>query len=44
MYEKLYDAGAIVQMICIKDAPHEGSFWSEELHQNIQSFIGEYIK
>lgn len=44
MYEKLHDAGAIVQMICIKNAPHEGSFWSEELHQNIQSFIGEYIK
>ena len=44
IFEKLHDAGAIVRMICIKDAPHEGSFWSEELHQEIQSFIGEYIK
>lgn len=44
MYEKLCNAGAIVQMICIKDAPHEGSFWSEELHQCVRSFIGEYIR
>lgn len=44
MYKRLYDAKAIVRMICIKDAPHEGSFWSEELHQNIRTFIGEYIK
>ena len=44
MYEKLHDAGAITQMICIKDAPHEGSFWSEELHQCVRSFIGEFVR
>ena len=44
MLEKLHDAGAIVRMICVKNAPHSGNFWSEELHHEIQSFIGEYIK
>lgn len=44
MYEKLCDAGAIVKMLCVKDAPHEGSFWSEQLHQYVQTFIGEYIR
>ncbi len=44
MYEKLGKAGAITRMICMKNAPHEGSFWTEELHGEIQSFIGEYIK
>lgn len=44
MLEKLHDAGAIVRMICVKDAPHSGSFWSERVHQEIQSFIGTYIK
>lgn len=44
MYQKLCDAGAIVKMFCVKDAPHEGSFWSEQLHQYVQTFIGEYIR
>ena len=44
MYEKLHEAGAIVEMICIKNAPHEGSFWTEELHEHVRSFIGEYIR
>jgi len=44
MYEKLCDAGAITKMICVKDAPHSYSFWSEELYQLVISFIGEFIR
>ncbi|MBR5230619.1 MAG: alpha/beta hydrolase [Clostridia bacterium] len=44
MYERMYDAGAAVKMIRVENAPHEGSFWSEELHGEILKFIGEHIR
>lgn len=44
LYEKLCDAGVIAKMICVKDAPHSYSFWSEELYQHVISFIGEFIR
>ena len=44
MYEKMYDAGATVKMIRVENAPHEGSFWSEELHREILKFINRHIK
>ena len=43
MYRALYDNGADVQAICVDDAPHEGSFWSVELHDIILSFIMERL-
>lgn len=39
MYRKLIDCGADARMICIKGAPHEGSFWSRELISEIFDFI-----
>ena len=43
MYEKLCDAGADVQMIRITDAPHEVTFWSRELIDEIYGFIKERL-
>jgi len=43
MYEKLHDAGGKVEMIRILGAPHEGSFWSDALHTEIQRFIDENL-
>ena len=39
MYHKLLDAGVDASMICIEGAPHEGSFWSQELLGLIKEFI-----
>lgn len=43
MYERISAAGAVVDMICVEGAPHEGDFWSEELLQEIRSFIDKHI-
>ncbi len=43
MYRKLYDQGADVQAICVDHAPHEGSFWSRELHEIILAYIQEKL-
>lgn len=39
MYHRLVDAGADASMICVEGAPHEGSFWSNELLGLIKEFI-----
>ncbi len=39
MYHKLLDAGVDTSMICVDGAPHEGSFWSNELLELIKEFI-----
>ena len=39
MFRRLYDAGADVQAVCVDGAPHEGSFWSWELHSIILDFM-----
>lgn len=39
MCEKLDECGYDVQMVRITGAPHEGSFWSEELHAQIKEFL-----
>lgn len=38
MYEKYLACGVDAQMICIEGAPHEGSFWSQEVHDQILRF------
>ena len=43
MYEKLIACGARAQLVRVKDAPHEGSFWSEALYNIIFNFIEENI-
>ena len=39
IYHRLLDAGADASMICVDGAPHEGSFWSNELLGLIKEFI-----
>lgn len=43
MYRKLIDCGADARMICINGAPHEGSFWSRALIDEIYGFIKEKL-
>jgi acetyl esterase/lipase len=43
MYDKLLKMSYDASMICIPDAPHEGSFWSQELHEAILAFIKEKL-
>lgn len=43
MYRKLCDNGADAQAICVDHAPHEGNFWSRELHEIILGFIRERL-
>ncbi len=39
IYHRLSDAGADASMVCVDGAPHEGSFWSNELLGLIKEFI-----
>lgn len=43
MYHKLLDAGVDASMICVDGAPHEGSFWSNELLGLIKEFIAKNL-
>lgn len=43
MYHKLLDFGVDTSMICVEGAPHEGSFWSEELLNLIKEYINHNI-
>ncbi len=43
MGEKLDEIGADGRMICIHDAPHEGNFWSRELHRQILAFLDAHM-
>ncbi len=43
MYHRLSDAGAEVSLVCVEGAPHEGSFWSNELLDLINVFIAANI-
>jgi acetyl esterase/lipase len=43
LYAKLLELGYNASMICIPDAPHEGNFWSQELHDAILAFIREKL-
>lgn len=44
MHRRLFDAGADVRAVCVDGAPHEGSFWSWELHELILRFMQEALK
>ncbi|TAH68011.1 MAG: alpha/beta hydrolase [Anaerolineaceae bacterium] len=43
MYHRLLDVGADASMICVDGAPHEGSFWSNELLGLIKDFIDQRL-
>ena len=43
MYRVLLESGADARAICVDGAPHEGSFWSRELHDIILGFIREKL-
>ena len=43
MYRALLDHGADARAICVDGAPHEGSFWSRELHDIILNYIREKL-
>ncbi len=39
MFHRLCDAGVSAEMICIEGAPHEGNFWSQELHGMVLAYL-----
>lgn len=43
LYEELEQKGAEVTMVTVEGAPHEDSFWSQEMLSMIFDFIEEYI-
>lgn len=43
MYHKLLDADVDASMICVEGAPHEGSFWSNELLGLIKEFLDKNL-
>ena len=43
MYEKLSDCGYDAEMIRITGAPHEGSFWSVALHDEIKAWLKAHL-
>lgn len=43
MYHKLLDADVDASMICVEGAPHEGSFWSNELLGLIKEFLDQKL-
>jgi acetyl esterase/lipase len=43
MHEALLDHGADARAICVDGAPHEGSFWSRELHDIILNYLREKL-
>ena len=43
LYKKLKSNNADVSMVSVKDAPHEGSFWSKEVFKIIEDFIAKNI-
>ncbi len=43
LYRALVDHGTHAEMICVDGAPHEGSFWSQEVLDAIFTFIKAHI-
>lgn len=43
-YEATQELGLSSDLVRVKSAPHEGSFWSEEVHQTIQQFLSYHLK
>lgn len=43
MFKALLNAGAKAEMICVENGPHEGSFWSKEVHAAIAAFMQQHV-
>lgn len=43
MYEKLCACGYDATMVRVTNAPHEGSFWSAALHEEIKAFLAKNL-
>lgn len=43
MYQTLLEAEVHAEMICVEHAPHEGSFWSRQVHEMIMEFLGKNL-
>ena len=43
MYEKLIDCGYDAEMLRVTGAPHEGSFWSRALHEEVAAFLDAHL-
>lgn len=43
MHQRLLDAGADSRLIKVSGAEHEGSFWSQELHERIFAFLAQRL-
>lgn len=43
MYHKLLEAGADASLVCVEGAPHEGSFWSNEVLEIIRVFFDQNL-
>lgn len=39
MHQALLNAGAHSEMVCVENGPHEGSFWSKQIHEIILEFL-----
>jgi acetyl esterase/lipase len=39
MHRALLNAGASSEMVCVENGPHEGSFWSKQIHDIILEFF-----
>lgn len=44
MFERLDGLGCSVEMVRVEGADHEGSFWSNELHDIVLDFIDRHMK
>ncbi len=43
MYQKLLEAGADASLVCVEGAPHEGSFWTNEVLEIIRAFFDQNL-
>ena len=43
LYDRLRAMGKAVRLIRVQGAPHEGSFWSREVHRHILAFLDAHL-
>ncbi len=43
MYQKLLDYGYEAEMVCVENAPHEDTFWSQEIFEIVKQFLEKYL-
>lgn len=43
MYHRLLEGGAEASLVCVEGAPHEGSFWSNEVLEIIRAFFDQNL-